>query len=93
MHECRPTPVLCRVESVKVTIDKSLQRKGRLVRTRNVLTRHERIEKLQSDERWIEGQSPFGLPKIRVIKAVLGKKKKKKTKEDADTDDTKSEET
>ena len=75
-----------------MTIDKSLQRKGWLVRSRNVLTRHERIEKLQSDERWIEGQSPFGLPKIRIIKAVLGKKKKKKTKEDAEADDTKSEE-
>ena len=76
-----------------MTIDKSLQRKGRHVRSRNVLTRHVRIEKLQSDELWIEGQSPFGLPKIRVIKAVLGKKKKKKTKEDDEADDTKSEET
>jgi len=66
-----------------VTLDKSLQRKGRLVRSRNVLKRGERIDQLKTEERWQEGQSPFGLPKVRVIKTVVGKKKKKKTKEDA----------
>ena len=65
-----------------MTIDKSLQRKGRLVRARNVLKRAERIERMQFEDRWREGQSPLGLPKIRVIKAVLGKKKKKKVKEE-----------
>ncbi|HUG93295.1 MAG TPA: small basic protein [Planctomycetaceae bacterium] len=68
-----------------MTIDRSLRRKNRLVRSRNVLTRAERIEKLKSDERWDEGRSPLGLPKVRVIKAALGKKKKKKAKEEADT--------
>ncbi len=66
-----------------MTIDKSLQRKGRLVRSRNVLKRGERIDQLKTEERWQEGQSPFGLPKVRVIKTVVGKKKKKKTKEEA----------
>ena len=61
-----------------MTIDKSLQRKGRLERTRNVLTRGERIERLKFEDRWEEGQSPFGLPKVRVMKATLGRKKKKK---------------
>ena len=67
-----------------MTIDKSLQRKGRLVRSRNVLKRHERIERLQLEERWEDGQSPLGLPKVRIIKTVIGKKKKKKTAEEAD---------
>ena len=68
-----------------MTIDRTLRRKNRLVRARNVLTRAERIDKLKADERWDEGRSPLGLPKVRVIKASLGKKKKKKAKEEADT--------
>lgn len=65
-----------------MTIDKSLKRSGRLVRSRNVLSRGERIKQLQMEERWSSGQSPFGLPKVRVIKTVVGKKKKKKKNED-----------
>jgi small basic protein (TIGR04137 family) len=68
-----------------MTIDRSLRRTNRLVRSRNVLTRAERIDKLKSDDRWEEGRSPLGLPKVRVLKAALGKKKKKKAKEEADT--------
>ncbi|OYW18543.1 MAG: hypothetical protein B7Z55_10425 [Planctomycetales bacterium 12-60-4] len=60
-----------------MTIDKSLKRKGRLARTRNVLQRHERISKMQDDDKWQDGQSPFGLPKLRIVKLVIGKKKKK----------------
>jgi small basic protein (TIGR04137 family) len=66
----------------QVTIDKTLKRKGRLARSRNVLRRHERIEKLQFEDRWEEGRSPLGLPKVRVVKTVIGKKKKKKAKEE-----------
>ena len=65
-----------------MSLDKSLQRKGRLVRTRNVLKRGERIEQLKAEERWQDNQSPFGLPKVRVIQTVVGKKKKKKAKEE-----------
>ncbi|MCH7688282.1 MAG: small basic protein [Planctomycetes bacterium] len=72
-----------------MTLDKSLQRKGRLVRSRNVLKRGERIDQLKAEERWQEGQSPFGLPKVRVIKTVVGKKKKKKAKEEAAEGDDK----
>ena len=68
-----------------MTIDKTLKRKGRLARSRNVLKRGERIEQLKFEERWEEGRSPFGLPKVRVIKLVLGKKKKKKAKDEDDT--------
>jgi small basic protein (TIGR04137 family) len=68
-----------------VTIDKSLRRKGRLARSRNVLKRDERIGELQAEERWTPGRSPLGLPKVRVTKTAAGKKKKKKAKEEADT--------
>ena len=58
-----------------MSIDKSLRRKNQLQRSRNVLTRGERIKVLQADERWKEGRSPFGLPKVRVLK--ISKKPKK----------------
>jgi small basic protein (TIGR04137 family) len=63
-----------------MSIDKSLRRKNQLQRSRNVLTRGERIKVLQSDERWKEGRSPFGLPKVRVLK--IAKKPKKAAKEE-----------
>ena len=65
-----------------MTLDKSLRRKNRLRRSRNVLNRGERITQLQNEDRWKEGQSPVGLPKVRVIKSTIGKKKKKKAKEE-----------
>lgn len=68
-----------------MSIDKSLKRKGRLARSRNVLQRHERIQQMKSDDRWSEETSPFGLPKLRVVKLVVGKKKKKKAAEGADS--------
>lgn len=67
-----------------MAIDKSLKRANRLQRSRNVLTREERIEKLKFEEKWAEEQSPFGLPKVRVVRTVIGKKKKKKTEEDGE---------
>jgi small basic protein (TIGR04137 family) len=62
-----------------MSIDKSLRRKNMLARSRNVLTRGERIKVLQNDERWQEGQSPYNLPKVRVLKIA---KKVKKAKEE-----------
>ncbi len=66
-----------------MTIDKSLKIKKGVTRSRNVLTRVERIEKLQSQDRWSDESSPFSLPKIRVYKVVLKKKKKVKEEDDA----------
>ena len=63
-----------------MSIDKSLRRKNQLARSRNVLTRGERIKVLQSEDRWKEGRSPFNLPKVRVLK--VGKKSKKAAKEE-----------
>jgi small basic protein (TIGR04137 family) len=61
-----------------MSIDKSLRRKNSLVRARSVLTRGERIKTLQDLEKWQEGRSPFGLPKVRVHKIVVKKAKKAK---------------
>ena len=60
-----------------MTIDKSLRVRLGLVRSRNVLTRVERITKLKETDRWQEGDSPFNLPKVRVQSLVIKKKKKK----------------
>jgi small basic protein (TIGR04137 family) len=67
-----------------MTIDKSLRRKNTLQRARNVLNRGERIARLQAEERWPEGRSPFNLPKVKVIKIVVKKAKKAKEEEKAE---------
>ncbi len=66
-----------------MSIDKSLKKPSGMVRTRNVLKRGERIAQLAREGRWHEGQSPLGLPKVRVQRIVAGKKKKKKKDEDS----------
>ena len=67
-----------------MSLDKSLKSRNSLVRHRNVLTRAERLETLEEDERWNEGESVLGLPKVVHRKATLAKKEKAKTEE---TDD------
>lgn len=59
-----------------MTIDKSLRVKAGAISNRNVLTRAERIARLKETERWHEGDSVLGLPKVRVLKLALKKKKK-----------------
>jgi small basic protein (TIGR04137 family) len=59
-----------------MTIDKSLRVKAGAIQNRNVLTRAERIAKLLETERWKEGDRVLGLPKVRVVKLALKKKKK-----------------
>ncbi len=58
-----------------MTMDKSLRTRAGLVRSRSVLSRAERITRLQSSDRWREDQSPLGLPKVRVYKLSMKKKK------------------
>jgi len=74
-----------------VSIDKSLKKPSGVVRARNVLKRGERILVLKEQDRWLEDQSPLGLPKVRVAKAAAGKKKKKKEEgeEGAEEEETK----
>jgi small basic protein (TIGR04137 family) len=64
-----------------MSIDKSLRRKNTLQRARNVLTRGERIKMLMDQERWPDGRSPYGLPKVKVVKLVVKKAKKAKEEE------------
>ena len=64
-----------------MSIDKSLRRKNALQRARNVLKRGERIKTMQDEERWPEGRSPYGLPKVKVVKVVVKKAKKAKEEE------------
>jgi small basic protein (TIGR04137 family) len=66
-----------------MTIDKSLRVKRGATRNRSVLTRVERIARLGEADRWKEGDSPLGLPKVRVRKLTMKKKKKKKEEEGA----------
>ena len=66
-----------------MTIDKSLKVNSGKTRSRNVLTRVERIQRLKEMDRWSEGDGALGLPKVRVMKISLKKKKKvKKADED-----------
>lgn len=64
-----------------MSLDQSLKAGSKMKRPRNVLKRAERIDQLKAEDRWVAGQCALGLPKVRVMKAVVGKKKKK-TKEE-----------
>jgi small basic protein (TIGR04137 family) len=65
-----------------MSLHKSLVTSGKLGRTRNVLTRAERIERLKEEGRFVEGDVVYGLPKVRTIAVSIGKKKKKKEKKE-----------
>ena len=69
-----------------MTIDRSLRVRKGMMSNRNVLNRAERLEKLKETERWQDGDSVFGLPKVRIEKVALKRKKKAKKIED-ETDD------
>ena len=65
-----------------MSIHQSLKLKNTLARQRSVLTRWERIVKLQEEERWEVGDSVMGLPKVRT----KFKTRSRKTDADADAD-------
>ncbi len=74
-----------------MSMDKSLRMRSGMAGSRSVLKREERILRLQESERWSEGDSPLGLPKVRVYKLAMKKKKKKKAEDEeegADKSDT-----
>ena len=48
------------------------------VRHRNVLKRHERIHRLQEQEKWNDRASAFGLPKVKSMKVKMKKIKEEK---------------
>lgn len=76
-----------------MSLDKSLKTKASLERHRNVLTRAERIERLKTEARWTDEQSPFGLPKVSHRKAAVGGRTKKKTKTEGEEEKVKEKET
>lgn len=83
--ESEDSPLKSRVanlETTTVSLDQSLKRGSRLVRARNVMKRSERIAKLTDEDRWDESKSVIGIPKTKVPKTVVGRKKKKKTTEE-----------
>ena len=63
-----------------MSLDRSLKTQGGLVRHRNVLRRDERLAVLEADDRWTEGDSVYGLPKVGHRKAATGGKTKKAAK-------------
>lgn len=64
-----------------MTIDRSLRIRRGSMGNRNVLTRIERLKKLTEMDRWEEGDSVFGLAKVRVEKVSMKRKKKVKAEE------------
>ena len=67
-----------------MSIHRSLKSAGSLARHRNVLTREERLARLEGEEKWDESKSIFGLPKVRNIKKAKKKKKKEEVEEGAE---------
>ncbi len=66
-----------------MTMDRSLKVQAGAIKSRNVLTRAERIARLKELDRFDENRSIVGMPKVRVMKVSL-KKKKKVKREDED---------
>lgn len=67
-----------------MTMDKSLRVQAGAIKSRNVLTRAERIARLQETDRWGADSDVLGMPKVRVLKVSLKKKKKVKKEEGED---------
>lgn len=65
-----------------MTMDASLKVKAGAIKSRNVLTRAERVKQLQKMDKFNEDESIVGMPKVRVVKVSLKKKKKVKTAEE-----------
>jgi len=69
-----------------MSVDRSLKIKGALTRHRNVLNRAERIEQLKDEEKWSEGDSLLGLPKVAHRKSHAGRKTKEAPEKAAATE-------
>ena len=68
-----------------MSIHSSFRSSGGATKHRNVLTRLERLEKLETAGRWDTSKDGlFGLPKVRSIKVAMKKKKKKDAEEGAE---------
>jgi small basic protein (TIGR04137 family) len=56
-----------------MSLDRSLKSASSLVRHRNVLRRHERLERLASEEKWDDSKPVLGLVKVGNRKAAEAK--------------------
>ena len=65
-----------------MTMDQSLRVQAGAIKTRNVLTRAERVARLKELDRFDEEESVVGMPKVRVVKVSLKRKKKVKKADD-----------
>jgi small basic protein (TIGR04137 family) len=66
-----------------MSLDRSLKSANALVRHRNVLTRTEKLAKLQDEEKWDDSKSVYNLPKVAHRKQELAKAEKTETAEGA----------
>jgi small basic protein (TIGR04137 family) len=55
-----------------MSLDKSLKKAGSLARSRNVLSRAERLAVLQEDERWTPEAGVYNLPKTKFRRLAAG---------------------
>jgi small basic protein (TIGR04137 family) len=55
-----------------MSLDKSLKKGGSLARSRNVLSRAERLAILQEDERWTPETGVYNLPKTKFRRLAAG---------------------
>ena len=69
---------------VFMTLDKSLKVRAGAIKSRNVMTRAERIKRLQDLDKWSDSSVVLGMAKVRVPKISLKKKKKVKKEDEAD---------
>jgi small basic protein (TIGR04137 family) len=69
-------------EEATMTLDRSLKVRAGAIKARNVLTRAERIAQLQKMDKFNEDENIIGMPKVRVMKVSLKKKKKVKKADD-----------
>ena len=65
-----------------MTMDNSLKVKAGAIRSRNVLTRAERVARLKELDKFDEEANIVGMAKVRVQKISLKKKKKVKKADD-----------
>ena len=65
-----------------MTLDRSLKVRAGAIKSRNVLTRAERVARLKELEKFNEDDNIVGMPKVRVMKVSLKKKKKVKKADD-----------
>jgi len=66
---------IIRKEIYKMSIHPSFRAGGSRKRHRSVLKRFERLKHLFDKEEWEEGDTVFGLPKIKILKVKIKKEK------------------